>query len=350
MTEFDVLWIMVMCLIVLRFEQIRSIGSGVKADTARYFGGRRCAGSREGRHMADIGRIARMQNEERSLVLLRAIGVTQRYAQRAQEASLVVSVLVAALGLILRPVPGTTSTAVIVGTAWAVLYATLVVPLAGRSMRTSAILQEMFDTTVLALPWNKVLVGDPVPEDDISRLSRRDRRDEDSLRDYYLVAGVPAPYDVLFCMEQNLAWGSRVRRRFTNAVAILAAVWFVVGLMTAIGTDSTVGRMVTQWLVPSLGMLLLCADIVRAQVSITRERTRVLALVRTAVEVKAPSVPANDPAFARQVQDVLFQLRRQQPRAPGWFFRRFRDDDMTDFRYKMRELETRFGDATQPKP
>lgn len=47
--------------------------------------------------------------------------------------------------------------------------------------------------------------------------------------------------------------------------------------------------------------------------------------------------------FARQVQDVLFLGRSQQPRTPQWFFDLFHDDDAADFRYKMQALEIRHG-------
>lgn len=303
--------------------------------------------------MAGSGRIATLQNDDGALILLRAIAVAHQRGQRAQEVSLTVSILVAGLGLLSRPVAGAASSAVVVGTAWAVLYATLVVPWSNRYLRVSATLQEMFDVALFNLPWNQVAVGDPLSEDDVSRLSRRFRRNADRLRDYYLVADVRAPYDVLFCMEQNLAWGPRVRRRFANAVVALAVVWSAAGIALAIGAGSTVGMLVTHWFVPSLGMLLLCLDIFRAQVSISRERTRVVELLRATIDNPAAPALANDQTFtlfARQVQDVLFQLRRRQPRVPTWFFWRFHDNDLTDFRFKMRALEARFGDAAQAKP
>jgi hypothetical protein len=82
-------------------------------------------------------------------------------------------------------------------------------------------MQEKLDVHLFDLPWNAVLVGDEPSEEEVGRLSRRFRGDEASLRDYYLVAAVAAPHDVLFCFEQNLAWGSRVRQRY--AAALLGA-------------------------------------------------------------------------------------------------------------------------------
>lgn len=150
---------------------------------------------------------------------------------------------------------------------------------------------------------------------------------------------------MLFCLEQNLAWGSRVRRRFAAALLGVVAVWCVVGVTVGLTTESTVGSLVGAWFVPSLGLLLSCSDMARAQILTTRDRTRVLGLVRAVTEGPSHAI-ADDQAFAvfaRQVQDVLFVARRQQPRMPQWFFRLFHDDDLTDFRYKMQVLEQRVG-------
>ena len=160
-------------------------------------------------------RINQSQNNDRSLILFRAIAVAHRYTQRAQAVSLLMSLVVASLGVVAKvALPPLQPAVSIIGALWAGVYAVVLAPLIGRHLYVSATLQEMLDTDLFDLPWNAVLVGERLSEDELSRLSRRFRGDETRLRDYYLVATVAAPYDVLFCLEQNLAWGSRVRRRF----------------------------------------------------------------------------------------------------------------------------------------
>jgi hypothetical protein len=245
------------------------------------------------------------------------------------------SVVIASLGIFAKTSHLAIPAVALAGAAWAALYSTAVVPLSHRHLRTSAVLQEMFDTTLFKVPWNVVLAGEPLSEDELSRLSRQFRGNEARLRDYYLVASVASPYDILFCFEQNFAWGSRVRRRFAQILIAIIVLWCVVGFALGFVTDSTVSTLVSAWFVPSLGLLLLCLDISRAQISITRERTRVLALVRAVIDTPGSPHLADNAAFdvfARQVQDVLFLARRQQSRTPGWFFRLFHDNDMTDFR------------------
>ncbi|MEU7751172.1 S-4TM family putative pore-forming effector [Micromonospora sp. NPDC049171] len=296
--------------------------------------------------MADTRRIDELQNNARSLLLFRAIAVAHSYTQRAQTVSLLMSLVVASLGVVAKVAqPALQPAASVVGALWAGVYAVVLAPQIGRHLRTSATLQEMLDTDLFGLPWNAVLVGERLSEDELSRLSRRYRGDDARLRDYYLVATVAAPYDVLFCLEQNLAWGSRVRRRFAAGLLGVVAVWCAGGVAVGLLTESTVASLVSVWFVPSLGLLLACSDMARAQILTTQDRIRVLGLVRARME-ESSRATADDQAFAvfaRQVQDVLFVARRQQPRMPQWFFRLLHDDDLADFRYKMQVLEQRVG-------
>jgi SMODS-associating 4TM effector domain len=299
--------------------------------------------------MAGSRRIARLQDSSRSINLLRAVSVAHGHTQSAQMASLVISFLVAGLSLLLRLVP----VAALAGAVWAVTYALLVTPWRNRYLRTSATLQEMFDVEVLGLTWNRVMVGDRVPDDEVSRLSCRYRRDVTGLLGYYLVADVPAPYDVLFCLEQNLAWGSRVRRRFARVLVAVVVLWCGTGVTVALATGETVSRLISGWFVPALGLLLLCVDTFRAQLSVARARTRVLGMLRAvADDPESPVLASSDSfsTFARQVQDVLFQTRLQQPRVPTWFFQRFHDRDAADFRYKRHELEANLASAGPVTP
>lgn len=303
--------------------------------------------------MAGSRRIAQLQDSSRSINLLRAISGAHGHTQFAQMASLVVSFLVAGLSVLARLVPAAAPALALTGAVWAATYALLVIPWRNQYLRTSATLQEMFDVALFDLAWNQVMVGDRVPEDEVSRLSRRYRRDEARLRGYYLVADVPAPYDVLFCLEQNLAWGSRVRRRFANVLVAVVVLWCGTGVAVALATGETVSRLLSEWFVPALGLLLLCLDTFRAHVSVTQERTRVLGLVRAVADDPASPVlasPDSFATFARQVQDVLFQTRRQQPRVPTWFFQRFHDSDAADFRYKMQALEAKLAGAGPVAP
>jgi hypothetical protein len=297
-----------------------------------------------------MANLATRQNSDRILDLQRAIAVTHKRSQRVYAAALLVSVAVATLGILAKLVPSTASAVSLTGALWTGAYAIVLSPWAGRDQRSSAVLQDMMDTTLFDLVANPVLVGPAVPEDQLSELMSRFRGEESWLRNYYVVAEVPKPYAVLFCFEQNFAWGSKVRQRYAQLLAGLALLWALTGLIIGFMTGTRVPALIGGWFVPSLGLLLLCLDTYRVQLSSNRERTRVRDIVSgLSAESSATRLkpgPEWD-ALARQFQDVLFILRRQQARAPVWFFRRYHDRDQRDFEYRKQVLEERFN---TPRP
>ncbi|MGW4129843.1 S-4TM family putative pore-forming effector [Amycolatopsis japonica] len=288
--------------------------------------------------------IDRLQNDDRSRDLFRAIAMAHRYTQRVQALSLATSLTLAVLGIVARLAYSQSLPAVMIaGAVWAGLYAIVLSPLMSRYQRTSATLQETLDVALFGLPWNGVLVGERPSATEISRLARRFRGKKRRLRDYYVVADIVSPYDVFFCLEQNLAWGSRVRRRYAQSLLAIVIAWCLTAVGINFVTGNSVANLVSVWLVPSLGMLLACSDIARTHLSSTRDRERVLPQVRAALEDHPAPSAASDQTFARQVQDVLFLVRRQQSRTPQWFFELFHNDDEADFAYKKKALEERHG-------
>jgi hypothetical protein len=289
--------------------------------------------------------IADQQDSAAAMRVLKAIAVAHFRNQRAQTLSLVVSIALAAAGLLTGSGSRYGTVITLGGTLWAALYMGVMAPWAERYLRIAATLQEMFDADVLGLPWNSVAVGNRIGDEEVSRLSRRFRGGEDRLRGYYLVVDAAAPYDVLFCLEQNLAWGSRIRLRFAQLMLGVLVLWSTAGVLLTLATGATVSRLVTGWFVPSLGLLLLCLEMYRTQMTSIQERLRVLGLVRAAIDdPTSPVITTPDvlTRFARQVQDTLYQMRRLQPRLPAWYFRRYHDQDQGDFQIRMRELGSRF--------
>ncbi|MEU9477490.1 S-4TM family putative pore-forming effector [Streptomyces sp. NPDC048191] len=287
--------------------------------------------------------IVRRQNDEDMLAVLRAGESSHARARRLASAHVVVSVVLAAGAVLAVVVPALQTVLTTAGFLWALVYAVGAGSWTQSEFRTAALLQETFDTRLYAIPWNETLAGDAPSADEISRLARRYKGSVERLRDYYEIRELPRPLDVLSCILQNLAWGARIRRRYATAVQAGVVGWVAIGVAVGVVTRMTLASLLTTWFIPSLGLLLLGVDIVRAQrdTAAAREHARQVVL-REMREHARSGMPADRVpdllVLARQAQDVLLRTRLAHARVPNWFFRRFLDSDRADFAAAMDEV------------
>lgn len=230
----------------------------------------------------------------------------------------------------------------VIGALWALAYSTGAARWAGAELQRAATIQESLDVALFDLPWNSVLVGEPVGAPEISRLNARYRGRDDMIYNYYEIRDFPPPYDVLACQMMNLGWGARVRRRFAQVLLTLVICWAGAGVLVGALTAVTVAHLLLTWYVPSLGGLMLGLDLIRRQYGVVNERNRVLQLLRTtamaSTQADHPHTDEHLRALARQVQDAIFLTRVSCPRVPDWFFFQRRKSDRLDFAADMDEL------------
>lgn len=290
--------------------------------------------------------ISQRQNESDMLNLLKASTAAHVRQQRLETGRVTVSLALAAASVVAAFASVTADVITVVGGAWALAYTVLVSPLAKGQARRSAVIQEMFDTHLFGLPWNTTLAGDRLRPDEISQLVRgfNPRRGRgDRLRDWYVdTSGVPQPYDIFVCQQQNLAWDARLRRRWGWVLLTAVVVWVVLGLIIGYAASLTIPELFLRWYVPSLAALIYGIESYKNQYDIATERERVMGLVQAQVDnAKGPSSTdehARLVAKAREIQDVVFVTRKQVARVPDWFYARFRERDENDFRANAQYL------------
>jgi hypothetical protein len=296
--------------------------------------------------------LAERQNQPNLLRMLRAASVSHSRAQRLDALRLGVSLALAASGVVAAFASTAAPPVTILGGLWVVAYAAGIASWGASELRRAALLQEMFDVELFELPWNEVVVGEPLGAEEVSRLSQRCRSSDERFRDYYVVAPVTRPYDVLGCQQQNLGWGARVRRRYSRFLLLAASAWLILGILVGWVANLTVSALLLRWYVPSVGVVLLALDTYRSQRDAANERERVLGhmveRLRTAASEPASQAAVLLLALAREVQDVIFQTRRRHTRVPDLFYRRFRARDRIDFEVAMTELHRLLRDHAGP--
>ncbi|WIM93285.1 S-4TM family putative pore-forming effector [Actinoplanes oblitus] len=271
--------------------------------------------------------------------LLRATAVSHARVRRLAALRVVISAGLAATGLFAVFVGAVTGKPLsvvlsVIGVLWALAYSLGLASWADRELLRSALLQEAFEVRFFHLPWNCILAGDQISPEDVRHLSSRYRGDPP--RDHHEMPNLPRPFDVLARQQQNLAWGSRVRRRYAQMVMLAIIGWALLGLITGMLRNSTITDLFVQWCVPSLGMFMLGWDTFREQRTVAADRKRVCAYSRARCAQLAhagldPEVARDLCRMARQVQDQLFLSRRRAPRVPRWFFQRYYAQDCSDF-------------------
>ena len=283
--------------------------------------------------------ISRRQNEPDMLDLLRAAFASHVRQQRAETVRAGVSLAVAALSILAAVVSATGTIVAVIGAVWTAIYTILVIPLTKREARRSATVQEMFDIDLFGLPWNATAVGGRLRPDEISQLTRaftpgggRGNR----LRDWYVdIGGIPQPYDILICQQQNLAWDARLRRRWATVMVAAVTVWVFIGIAVGYANAMTIQETLLRWFLPSLSALIYGIEGFLTQLDIAKERERVLGIVQEEIDKACQTLTRSQLAQlmikAREVQDIVFVTRKQAARVPDWFYARFRDKDESDF-------------------
>lgn len=172
--------------------------------------------------------ITTLQNEEPQLKLLRARTQIYSHASRVLVAQLILTLLLPALGTVLvifvpvaRPYVA----------AFALVITGLDVLVLDRRqkllIKQAAKVVESFDCAVLALPWDRFNVGEPLEFEDVHAAARAYsmRRDDSALKDWYpsAVANAPLHLARIICQRANLRYDSHLRRSYGKIIASVAS-------------------------------------------------------------------------------------------------------------------------------
>lgn len=286
--------------------------------------------------------IHEQQLNEDMLRLQRAAAASHQRGQLIEAVRTSMAVLLALAGV------GATLTGIgrpflaIVGLVWFLVAVFLLRNWAASTARQGALLQEMFDTALFHLSWHPTIAGDPVSTPDVHRLARKlkpggakDQRIVDGW--YDPTGGVHHPHDVLISQEQNLAWDTRLRRRYSRAVLAAAVVWSVLGL--AIGmivANASIADILLGFFVPSLAAYQMAHEVWLGQQRVAAEREHLIKTVTTELRHAQPG-PIPDTEWnrlrdtARDIQDGILRTRLDPTRVPEWFYTKCRTADERDF-------------------
>ena len=286
--------------------------------------------------------IDQRQLDEDMVRLQRAAAACHQRGQATEALRATAAILLATAGVAVTVAGAGQQAVAIAGFGWFLVSTFVLRRMANTIALRAALVQEMFDTSLFRLPWRSTVAGDPIPEAEVYRLSRKlppgstkDTRITDGW--YDPTDGVHHPYDVLISQEQNLAWDSRLRRRYATALLAAAGAWSALGALAGILIPgATLTDILLSFYIPSLSAYQLTWEIWAGQQRVAAERDRLAQIVTSELRAAKPG-PLEDGEYqrlhhvVRDVQDGILRTRMDPIRVPEWFYRHHRTDDERDF-------------------
>lgn len=261
--------------------------------------------------------IAKKQNEPEAIAKLAAIKILYRRAKRIFYTQGTIAIAVALVFPLLSTTFPEWQTLI---SALAIIYffvQILILHTAeSRCRETAAGVQELFDTEVLDINWNAIVIGKKPTAALIQKNAKRVAQSTCAkLCDWYppTVAMLPASVAKTVCQRANVWWDSRLRRGLSAGLAILAA-----GLLTLL----IIERQHVESYLPLFELLV-------QQMIAHHESARRLdhlgkrldGLLEEAANRPNRSIPA---ATTRSIQDEIYHHRTTAQTIPTWLYKALR--------------------------
>ena len=280
--------------------------------------------------MNDTHRISIEQNEPKRLELLRAQRLFYGRAKLLQNCLAVAALVLPFVGLLfgsnfpaIRPYLGFGSICLLL------LDVALIAPRSKADCKRGAKVQEKFDTEVLGLPWNKLVAGSPLDEEEVREIAPAPLTDAEKslLVDWYEpdISKLPLPLGRLLCQRTNASYDLRLRKKSADfamgAVAGLFVVLIVVGLYQGLKSD----ELILGLLLPALPLASFVLREYRKQLDTVETVTTIKGEVEKVWEKALSGTPFDElTATARSLQDAIYRHRASNPLVFDWLYFRMR--------------------------
>ncbi len=207
--------------------------------------------------------------------------------------------------------------------------------------RIAASIQEKFDTKVLKIKWNNVLIPSHIDDEVVFRYYNRflKKRKVDKLYDWYSpeVKSIKSNIASLLCQRINSTYDFTLRHRYTNLIAIMTITTFLFFLFTAQYYNLTVITFITNVLFPSLPVFVLA----KKQISSNKESIENLTELKSLIEDRFSKLQSIEdeipPKILRQIQDKIYLKRINSPLLPEWSYNFLRSQLEEEMHFSVKE-------------
>ncbi len=217
---------------------------------------------------------------------------------------------------------------------WIFISRLLFEPLKQGYQLKGASAQEMFDCDVLGLTWNDALIRQPSEEE--IRSASKGFKDPKSTKKhcgwYPTDVDIAWPRSVITCQRSNAVWGRRQHHAYGRLLMVTAFIWAIFGVIIALMHQATLAGYLTTIALPSLPAVLDAIDLSKKHFLASSRRQHLEDETNAMFDKNDSSHEA-----LREIQDQVFELRRDAPPVAGWFYRILSKTYEEDMRYGAEE-------------
>lgn len=217
---------------------------------------------------------------------------------------------------------------------WIFMSRLLFEPLKQGYQLKGASAQEMFDCDVLGLTWNDVLIRQP-SEEEIRSASKGFQDSKSTKRHcgwYPTDVDIAWPRSVITCQRSNAVWARRQHNVYGSFLLVSAFAWAIFGMVIALVQQATLAGYLTTIALPSLPAVLDAIDLSKKHFLASSRLQHLEDETNTMFDKNDCSHEA-----LREIQDQIFDLRRDAPPVAGWFYWILSSTYEEDMRYAARE-------------
>lgn len=289
--------------------------------------------------------IATRQNESAQIKRLRAQRHFYAQAKRIVGLQIVLTTAFPVAGAVaVLVLPQLTGSLAFYGVLISILDVAVFEPWQKGVRKTAAKIQEVFDCSVLDLPWNDMKVGSRPEEEEVHAASSAymGGKNDPELTDWYPTAAAKVPLALgrIICQRANLRWDSALRRRYRIWLAgTLLALGLVISLI-GLRNGSSLEDLTIGILAPIAPMILwgIREFQKHGEAADTSDRLREKSMELWTGALQKHSSDENLSAASRQLQDEIYGRRVSAPMIFGWVYRRLRTSGEEQMNVAAEEL------------
>jgi hypothetical membrane protein len=196
--------------------------------------------------------------------------------------------------------------------------------------KRGALAQEEFDTDVFQLQWNELRVGKHLEPEDIHQAGQKFIRQvgKKKLENWYPdeVAGLPIEFARLICQRACFYWDNAQRKRYGDALVIIAAIVIVLMIILSLCKTQSVADFILADYAPLAPAIIWLFREARRQKEAAEGLEKGRAFLNGVWEKAVAGNWGDDELnhWGRQIQDALYDSRGRNPFIFNWVYRLLR--------------------------